>query len=140
VGGEGGDRELDTVLLVVTTNAADTTAVAAWLGPQLQPGSVLVANGYYAGMAALARRPRAAVVQVDLDNEHDGWRMAELRAQAGAATVAVVADAAHLQPLARPLRADVAATSVPRLPPLRELLVTDEPVLSDQTAWRRSSR
>jgi hypothetical protein len=43
--------------------------------------------------------------------------------------------------LAATLRADLAVTTVTDLPPLREVLLTDEPLLrGDQTSSRRSRR
>jgi len=129
-----------TVLLVITTNDADTAAIADWLRPQLTGEEVLRVTGFYAAISALERRPRAIVVNVGSDHGRDDWRLAELRQRANDAALVVVADAIHLPLLAGATRADLAVTAADRLPPLRELLLTDEPVLTDQTSWRRSRR
>ena len=57
-----------------------------------------------------------------------------------AITYAVVADSIDLPFLSGALQADLAVTSVSRLPPLREVLMTDEPLVDDQTIWRRTMR
>lgn len=127
-----------TVLVVVTTNAADTSAMEQWLAPQLPPDEVVRANGYYAAVSGLAQRPRALIVDVGVPSERDDWRLAELRARAAGAAIVVVADSTHLAALAAPLRADLALTQVRGLPPLRELLVSDEPVLDEHRARRHT--
>jgi len=131
---------LGTVLVVITTNDADTAAIAEWLRPQLTEMQVVQATGFYAAMSALERRARAVVIDVGTEHGRDDWRLAELRGRARGAAFVVVADAVHLSMLAGATRADLAVTSVDRLPPLRELLLTDEPVVTDQTSWRRSRR
>lgn len=127
-------------LVVVTTNASDTADVLAWLQAKLAPGDVTVASGFHAAVGALRRGRRAIVVDIGAPDGRDGWRLAELRDCGPDATFAVVADATHLPDLAGALRTDLAVTSVSRLPPLRELLVTDEPLVDDQTIWRRTMR
>ena len=129
-----------TVLVVVTTNAADMSAMETWLLPQLDISDVVLARGFYAGVAAIERRVRAVVVDVGVPDGRDDWRLAELRARRQDAAFVVVADATHLPMLAGALQADIAVTTVSALPPLRELLVSDEPVVTDQASWRRSSR
>jgi hypothetical protein len=127
-----------TVLVVVTTNAADCVALGDWLAPQLPDGEVARANGYHAAMTALERRPRAVVVDIGAVGGRDDWRLAELREQATGAAFVVVADSTHLPMIAGATHADLAVTSATDLPPLRELLVMDEAVVTDQTGWRRS--
>lgn len=122
-----------TVLVVVTTNAADSAAIATWLGPQLPAGEVLQAAGYFAAVTALEQRPRALVVDVGVPEGHDDWRLGELRARQRDAAFVVVADATLLPRLAGTTAADLAVTSPRALPPLRELLLTDEPVVTDHT-------
>lgn len=130
-----------TVLVVVVTNTTDAATMSQWLAPQLPDGQVVVAQGYYAGVAAVDRRARAVVIDVGSPIGRDDWRLAELRERQPDATFIVVADASLIPALASTVRADLAAPSVADLPPLRELLVTDEPVVrGDQTSWRRSSR
>jgi hypothetical protein len=129
-----------TVLVVITTNGCDTAAIAAWLGPQLPDGEVVTATGYYAAMSALDRQPRAVVADVGLPQGRDDWRLAELRARRGDAAFVVVADATLLAMLSGATRADLAVTCVDDLPPLRELRLTDEPLIADQTNWRRTRR
>jgi hypothetical protein len=129
-----------TVLVVVTTDAEDSTAIADWLRPQLATDEVIRVTGFYAAMSLLERRPRAVVVDVGAEQGRHDWRLAELRGRAPGAAFVVVADAAHLAMLAGAIRADLAVTSAGRLPPLRELLLTDEPIVADQTSWRRSRR
>jgi hypothetical protein len=129
-----------TVLVVLTTNESDSAAIAAWLEPQLSVGEVVKATGYYAAMSALEQQPRAVVVDAGIPKGPDDWRLAELRARHGDAAFVVVADATLLPMLAGAIHADLAVTSVDDLPPLRELLLTDEPVITDQTSWRRTRR
>jgi len=130
-----------TALLVVVTAAADADAMSRWLGGQLPDGHVAMAHGYHAGVAAIARRSPAVVIDVGVMTGRDTWRLAELRSREPEAAVVVVADASLLSGLASVLRADLAVTSVSELPPLRELLLTDEPLLrGDQTNSRRSRR
>jgi len=129
-----------TVLVVVTTNAADMAAMAAWLRPQLADGDLVLARGYFAGVAAIERHVPAVVVDIGLPDGHADWRLAELRARRHDAAFVVLADASHLPMLAGALQADLAVAKVSELPPLRELLVSDEPVVSDQASWRRTSR
>jgi hypothetical protein len=129
-----------TVLVVVTTNAADMAAMESWLVPQLAAADVALAQGFYAGVSAIERRVRAVVIDVGLPDGRDDWRLAELRARRNEAAFVVVADAVHLPMLAGALHADLAVTKVGALPPLRELLVTDEPLVRDQATWRRTSR
>lgn len=128
-----------TVLVVVTTNAADTRAIAAWLGPQLPDGEVAQAAGYFAAVSALERRPRAVVIDVGYPEGRDDWRLAELRAGQADAAFVVVADASLLPTLAGATKADLAVTSAADLPPLRELLLTDEPVVTDRAGSPRAS-
>jgi hypothetical protein len=129
-----------TVLVVVTTNTSDTAAIAEWLEPQLAEGEVVTASGFFSAVSAIDRQPRAVVVDVGVPMGRDDWRLAELRARCADAAFAVIADATFLPMLAGATRADVAVTSADDLPPLRELLVTDEPVISSQTASRRTRR
>lgn len=134
-----------TVLVVVTTNDADTAAITDWLRPQLNDEHVVRVTGFYAAVSALERRPRAVVVNVgpdhtDVSHQREDWRLAELRVRARDAAFVAVADATMLPMLAGATHADLAVTSVDRLPPLRELLLTDEPVVTDQTSWRRTRR
>jgi hypothetical protein len=124
----------------VTTNAFDTADVVAWLHEKLSPAEVAVATGFYAGMAALRGDSRAVVVEIGPPDGRDGWRIAELRTGDTDVTFAVVADAVHLPQLAGALHTDLAVTWARRLPPLRELLVTDEALVDDQTIWRRTTR
>lgn len=131
---------VDTVLVVVTTNAADSAAMARWLRPQLPPDQVLVATGYYAAMSAISGSARSVVADLGVPADRDDWRLAELRARAPEAAIVVLADGVHVDHLAAPLRADLAVTRMRDLPPLRELLVNDEPVVEDQTALRRTTR
>ena len=128
-----------TVLVVLTTNAADSAAIADWLGPQLGDGEVVRAVGYYAAVSAIERGQRAIVVDLGVPDGRDDWRLAEFRHRTPGALV-VVADATQLPMLAGATGADLAATSVAGLPPLRELLVTDEPVLRGQAGSRRNRR
>jgi DNA-binding NarL/FixJ family response regulator len=128
-----------TVLVVITTNAGDTAAIAAWLGPQLREGEVVRAAGYFAAVSALQRRPRAVVIDVGFPEGRDDWRLAELRAQQSEAAFVVVADATLLPRLAATTRADLAVTSAADLPPLRELLLTDEPIVTDRARSPRAS-
>jgi hypothetical protein len=129
-----------TVLVVITTNARDATAIVDWLQPQLVDGEVVSASGYFAAVSAIERRPRAIVIDVGVPQGRDDWRLAELRNRRSGAAFVVVADATFLPMLAGATRAHLAVTSVADLPPLRELLLTDEPVISDQTSWRRTRR
>jgi hypothetical protein len=124
----------------VTTNASDTADALAWLQAKLTPGDITVATGFYAAVAVLGGNWRAVVVDIGAPDGRDGWRLAELRHRAGDATFAVVADAVHLPQLAGALCTDLAVTSAGRLPPLRELIVTDEALVDDQTIWRRTMR
>lgn len=119
------------MLLVVTTNAADTAAMAEWLRPQLPDADVVTASGYYAAVSALNASPRVVVADVGAPSGRDDWRLAELRSRTAGVAVVVLADAAHVEELSGPLHADLAVTSLRRLPPLRELLVNDEPVVAD---------
>jgi len=130
----------DTLLVVVTTNPADTAEVVTWLQPQLSPADVTVASGFYAGMAALAAGSRAIVLDVGAPDGRDSWRLAELRHRGRDVAYVVLADATVLPQLSGALQTDLAVTSVHRLPPLRELLVTEEPLADDQTIWRRTMR
>src|SRR5438270_102072 len=127
-----------TGLVVVTTNSSDTAAIATWLAPQLPEGEVVRAAGYFAAVSAIERRPRAVVVDVGLPAGRDDWRLAELRARQPEAAFVVVADASLLPLLVGATRADLAVTSAADLPPLRELLLTDEPVVTDRARSRRS--
>ena len=128
-----------TVLVVITTNTADTAAIATWLGPQLADGEVVRAAGYFAAVSAIERRPRAVVIDVGFPKGRDDWRLAELRARADQAAFVVVADATLLSRLAGPTRPDLAVTSAADLPPLRELLLTDEPVVTDRAGTPSAS-
>src|SRR3954451_1427899 len=129
----------DTVLVVITTNPGDTRAIAGWLGPQLPDGEVVQAAGYFAAVSAIERRPRAVVIDVGFPEDHDVWRLAEPRSHQPDAEFVVVADATLLPRLAGATRADLAATSAADLPPLRELLLTDEPVVTDRARSPRAS-
>src|SRR3954452_23297282 len=128
-----------TVLVVVTTNAGDTATIASWLAPQLPDGEVVQAAGYFAAVSALERRPRAVVVNVGFAEGRDDWRLAELRARKAEAAFVVVADATLLARIAGATSADLAVTSVADLPPLRELLLTDEQVVTDRAASPRAN-
>jgi len=127
-----------TVLVVITTNAGDTSAVAAWLGPQLPDGEVVRASGYFAAVSAIERRPHALVIDIGVPSGRDDWRLAELRERQPGAAFVVVADATLLPLLAGATRADLGVTSVADLPPLRELRLTDEPVVTDRADPRRT--
>ncbi|MDQ1684646.1 MAG: hypothetical protein QOC82_1383 [Frankiaceae bacterium] len=144
VTGSGGAKS-GTLLVFVTTNPADSAEVADWLRPQLATDEVTVANGFYAGVAALAAGSRAIVLNVGPPDGQDSWRLAELRHRGVPSSTeevayVVVADATVLPQLSGVLRTDLAVTSVGRLPPLRELLVSEEPLVDDQTIWRRTMR
>lgn len=128
-----------TVLVVITSNPGDTQAIAAWLCPQLPDGEVVQAAGYFAAVAAIERRPRAVVVDVGFPEGRDHWRLAELRSRQPDAAFVVVADAALLPRLAGAAKADLAVTSAAALPPLRELLLTDEPVVTDRASSPRAT-
>lgn len=132
--------ETGTVLVVVTTNTADTNAIAAWLRPQLAAADLVVANGFYAGVSAIERRVRAVVIDVGVPDGRADWRLAEIRSRRHDAAYVVVADAVHLPAMIGALRADLAVTKTSDLPPLRELLVCDEPVVADDRARRRADR
>src|SRR5437588_747120 len=82
-----------TVLVVITTNASDTNAIAAWLDPQFAEGQVVQAAGYYAAVSAIERRPRAVVIDLGFPEGRDDWRLAELRPREADAAVVVVAAA-----------------------------------------------
>ena len=138
--GHGDEGIEGTRLVVVTTNTADTAEVAAWLRHQLSADDVTVATGFYAGVAALAAGPRAIVLDVGPPDGRDSWRLAELRHRGRDVAYVVVADATVLPQLTGALHTDLAVTSVNRLPPLRELLLSDEPLDDDQTIWRRTMR
>ena len=140
--GHGVRRATRTVLVVVTTNPADTADVVAWLGPQLFPDDVAIVSGFFAGVAALTAGLRAVVIDIGTPDGRDSWRLAELRQRGGREVAyAVVADATFLPQLSGALTTDLAVTSADRLPPLRELLVTDDqPLVDDQTIWRRTMR
>ena len=127
-----------TVLVVVTTHARDMAAIAGWLAPQLSDGEVVRASGYYAAVSAIEGRPTAVVVDVGFPEGRDDWRLAELRARQVDAAFVVVADATLLPRLAGATNADLAVTSVSELPPLRELLLTDEPVITDRAGSPRA--
>ena len=128
-----------TVLVVITTNAADTNAISAWLGPQLTDSEVVQAAGYFAAVSAIERHPRAVVIDVGFPEGRDHWRLAELRSRQADAAFVVVADATLLPGLAGAARADLAVTSAADLPPLRELLLTDEPVVTDRAGSPRAT-
>jgi len=140
IAGNGDAGVSGTRLVVVTTNPADTAEVVAWLHTQLSVHDVAVATGFYAGVAALAAGPRAIVLDVGPPDSRDSWRLAELRHRGRDVAYVVLADATVLPHLTGALHTDLAVTSVNRLPPLRELLVTDEPLADDQTIWRRTTR
>jgi hypothetical protein len=130
-----------TVLVVVVTNAADAVESIVWLAGQLGDEQVVRTAGYYAAVAAVDRGARAVVVDVGVPTGQDDWRLAELRARQPDATVVVIGDAMVLPTLSATVRADLAVASVDALPPLREVLVTDEPLVrGDQTIARRSRR
>ena len=140
VTGRGESTSSGTRLVVVTTNAADTADVVAWLGPQLFPDNVAIVSGFYAGVAALTAGQRAVVIDIGTPDGRNSWRLAELRNRGRNVAYVVVADAIFLPHLAGALRTDLAVTSVNLLPPLRELLVTEQPLVDDQTIWRRTMR
>src|SRR3954453_13344179 len=121
-----------TVIVVVTANPADTKAIATWLTPQLPDGEVVQVAGYFAAVSAIQRRAHAVVVDVGFPEGRDHWRLAELRSRQADAAFVVVADAALLPRLAGAAKADLAVTRVADLPPLRELLLTGEPVVTDR--------
>ncbi|HEU5034940.1 MAG TPA: hypothetical protein VFT62_09325 [Mycobacteriales bacterium] len=129
-------------LVAVTTNAADTAELAAWLERQLPAHTVTTCTGYYAAVAALSSGAPVAVVETPIEDARDEWRLAELRARAPEATILVVGDASLLPALTGALRADLAVTRTADLPPLRELLLTATPAVAtdDQTNRRRSNR
>ena len=130
-----------TVLVVLVTNAGDAESARRWLAPQLNEEQVVYVAGFYAAMAAVDRGFPAVVVDIGVPDGHDAWRLAELRARRPDAAVVVIADATLLPGLQATVRSDVAVTHTRQLPPLREVLVTDEPVLRpDQTSSRRSRR
>ena len=97
------------------------------------------AAGYSAAVSAIERQPRAVVLDVGLPQGHDDWRLAELRSAQPDAAFVVVADATLLPPLAGATKADLAVTTAADLPPLRELLLTDEPLVTDRAGSRRPS-
>lgn len=136
----GSTRATRTDLVVVTTNPGDTADVVAWLGPQLFPDNVAVVSGFFAAVAAITSGRRAVVVDIGTPDGRDGWRLAELRNRGRDIAYVVVADASLLPHLAGALRTDLAVTSAGRLPPLRELLLTKEVLVDDQTIWRRTMR
>jgi DNA-binding NarL/FixJ family response regulator len=107
------------------------------LRPQLPTGEVVTAVGFYAAISAIERDARAVVIDVGAPAGREDWRLAELRARRPEAPVVVVADAVHLPALASTLRADLAVTSVSELPPLRELLLTDEPLVTGEAGRSR---
>jgi hypothetical protein len=126
-------------LIAVTANAADCDAVMAWVERQTGELVLRPCAGFYAAMAAVDRGDPVVVTSVAPGV--DGWRLAELRARAGAgAVVVVLADATLLPMLAGALRADVAVTEVAALPPLREVVVGPAPLPRGQTMRRRSNR
>lgn len=138
----------ETVLVAVTDNAEDAEALSFWMSAQLPPGTVSVATGFYAAVAAIERAAPVVVVDVGGGSPRLEWQIAELRARLRRATIVVVAEPTHLSALAGALRADLAVASVSELPPLRELLLATEPALVDvdrgllqaQTSRRRSTR
>lgn len=138
--GNGDAQPTETLLVVVTTNPVDTDDVVAWLRPQLAARDVTVARGFYAGVAAIKGGCRAIVLDIGAPDGRDSWRLAELRHCGHDVSFVVLADATVLPQLSGALRTDLAVTSVHRLPPLRELLVTDQPLVDDQTIWRRTTR
>jgi len=124
VTGRAGTGSAETLLVVVTTNPSDTADVLAWLGPQHFTHDVAVASGFYAGAAALTMRRPVVVLDIGAPGGRDSWRLAELRHRGKDATYVVVADATELPHLSGALRTDLAVTSVSRLPPVREMLLT----------------
>jgi len=128
-----------TVLVVITTNPADTKAISAWLSPQLPDGEVVQAAGYFAAVSAIDRRAHAVVVDIGFPEGRDHWRLAEMRSRQADAAFVVVADATLLPRLAGAAKADLAVTRVADLPPLRELLLTDEPVVTDRAGSPRAT-
>ena len=138
--GRTGTGLTQTLLVVVTTNPSDTADVLAWLGPQNFADDVAVVSGFYAGVAALTARRRVVVLDVGAPDGRDSWRLAELRSRATKVTWVVVADATELPHLSGALHTDLAVTSVTRLPPVREMLVTKGLPVDDQTICRRTTR
>jgi len=128
-----------TVLVVITTNPADTNAISAWLSPQLPDGEVVHAAGYFAAVSSIERRPHAVVVDIGFPEGRDHWRLAEMRSRQADAAFVVVADATLLPRLAGAAKADLAVTRGADLPPLRELLLTDEPVVTDRAGSPRAT-
>jgi hypothetical protein len=130
-----------TVLIAVVTNSSDSRAMAQWLTRELPTPHVARARGYHAAVAAVEQGVTAVIADVGTPAGREDWRLAELRSRRPEATLVVVAEAAHLTALTSMLGADLAVTTVEALPPLREVLVGDEPRLADdQTNWRRSRR
>jgi hypothetical protein len=134
------DTGATTELVVVTTNASDRRDICALLAEQLPRGTVVTCPGYFAGVAALEAGHRIVVIEVPAGAGAASWRLAELRARSGEATVIVVADAMDLHALKGALHADLAVTSASSLPPLRELLVSHAVVPDGQTMLRRRTR
>src|SRR4051812_50103977 len=106
-----------TVLVVITTNAGDSRAIAGWLGPQLPDGEVVQAAGYFAAVSAIERRAHAVVVDVGFPAGRDHWRLAEMRSRQADAAFVVVADATLLPRLAGAAKAELAGTRGAGLPP-----------------------
>lgn len=138
--GRAGTGLSQTLLVVVTTNPSDTADVVAWLGPQNFAEDVAIVSGFYAGVAALTARRRVVVLDVGAPDGRDSWRLAELRNRGNKVTWVVVADATELPHLCGALHTDLAVTSVTRLPPVREMLVTKGLPVEDQTICRRTTR
>lgn len=126
--------------MAVTTNAADTAAIGRWLRQQLPADQVATAAGYYAAVSALAGPARVVVVDIGVPDDRTDWRLAELRGRTAGAAVIVLADRTHVSALAAPLRADLAVTRMRDLPPLRELLLGDDPVAADQATLPPTAR
>lgn len=129
-----------TSLVAVTTNAADTAELTAWIERQLRADDVTICHGYYCAVEALEGAAAVVVVESPVDDDRDEWRLAELRAHAPEASFLVVADATLLPALSGALHADLAVTRTALLPPLRELLLSATPTVEDQTSRRRSRR
>src|SRR4051812_47190589 len=110
----------DTALLVVTNDAMTAAAVTQWIADQRPDQPVREVGGFYAAVAELRRGSTIVVADVGDVSGRDGWRVAELRAHAPAATAVVACDASMAPHLSGALRAELTVSRVHDLPPLRE--------------------
>jgi hypothetical protein len=123
----GDDRA--TSLVLVTTSQSDALACHRWLAAQSSAAPPAPCHGFYAVVSALVRRAPVVIADLGLDRDptvwdREVWRLAELRTRAPEATFVVVADATLAVPVAGAVRADMTVTSVDKLPPLREAVVS----------------